>query len=89
MRFFERVAETNASVRETERAAKTIQVKKHQRRQSAASADDTTAEYRQLLERALSTKVEIRHHQGTGSLTVHFYSEEELREIVKKVLGKE
>jgi len=89
MRFFERVVQTNASVRETERAAKKIQTKKHTEHSSAASSNDTISEYRQILERALSTKVEINHRKGTGSLTVHFYSEEELREIVKKVIGKD
>ena len=88
MRFFERVVETKASVRQTEEAAKKIQAKKHMR-SSAASSDEAISEYRQLLERVLSTKVEIHNHKGVGSLTVHFYSEEELREIVKKVIGKD
>lgn len=89
MRFFERVVQTNASVRETERAAQKIQAKKHLPHPSVSSADEIVSEYRQLLERALSTKVEIRHNQGTGSLTVHFFSEEELREIVRNIVGED
>ena len=93
MRFFDRVVQTNASVRETERAAQKIQSKKRAAHfaapSSASSGSDNISEYRQLLERALSTKVEIRHHKGTGALTVHFFSDEELVEIIKKIVGEE
>ena len=89
MKFFERVVQTGASVRETEEAARRVQhAKKSHLATSARSSGGNTHEYRNLLESTLGTKVNIVEKQGRGSINVEFYSEEELEEIVRKILGK-
>lgn len=89
MRFFERVVATNASVRETEDAARRLARKSKRPAASALSSGHTDVdEYRRLLEGAFGTKVAITERRGKGAIRVEFYSSEELGEIVKKILGR-
>lgn len=88
LRFFERVVQTQASVRETEVAAKQISKRKptvvssHLRGGTSAGTYDAE---RRILEQAFGTKVEITRKADGGTVTVHFYNEEDLQEIVRKV----
>ncbi len=88
-KFFDKVVQHGLSVRETERMAK----EQRERLKSAGApqeqlTDDLGSHYRELLEGHLGTKVEVKGGD-TGEVSVHFYSEEELIRVVKKILGKE
>jgi len=90
LKFFERLLQGNFSVRETERAVRKLRQKNQAAANGAADdEDDILDHYRGLLEGELATKVEIDDKDGTGELTIHFYSEEELQRVVKKILGRE
>ena len=89
-KFFDKVVQHGLSVRETEHLAR----EQRQRLktagvfQAAPKSDNLSDHYRSLLESHLGTKVDVDGRE-TGSLTVHFFSEEELARVVKKILGKE
>jgi ParB family transcriptional regulator, chromosome partitioning protein len=89
-KFFDKVVQHGLSVRETEHMAK--EQKKRQRQASYAQRGDQEEDlgrhYRNLLESHLGTKVEVTGDEA-GTVAVHFYSEEELIRVVKKMLGKE
>jgi len=89
IKFFERVVEGNFSVRDTEKAVRKIQEKGRHQDDEILDGENFTDHYRQLLEGELSTKVEIKESKGTGEVAIHFYSEEELQRVVKKILRKE
>ena len=88
MSFFERVMVGNLSVRETERIGRKVKVGRPAV-QAATNEDETIDHYRGLLEGELATKVEISDKAGSGEVTIHFYSEEELQRVVRKILGKD
>lgn len=89
LRFFERVVQVGASVRETEAAAKQLT----KRRPVVVKAHVRDAGHyeteRRSLEQALGTKVEITRQGDGGTITVHFYSTEELGEVVRKIAPRE
>lgn len=87
LKFFERVSSGEVSVRDTEKAGKAI--KQQAQGKKPAESADGVEHYKELLEGRFGTKVAISAKQGSGDLTIHFYSEEELVEIVKKMLGEE
>lgn len=93
MRFFERVVQTGANVRDTEKAARKIQQQKKGPGAFSSSresdSEDAMSDYRELLESHLGTKVQISERDGSGTLQVHFFSDEELTEIVKKIIGRD
>ncbi|MFA5954787.1 MAG: ParB/RepB/Spo0J family partition protein [Patescibacteria group bacterium] len=88
IRFFDRLVAGNFSVRETEQAVRKLRQKSNATSSNEDDGDDLLDHYRGLLEGELATKVEINDHEGSGALTIHFYSEEELRRVIKKILGK-
>jgi ParB family chromosome partitioning protein len=83
MRIFKEIVRNNLSVRVAEVQARKVSVRKHSRilRQDAnlrASAEQ--------LQDALGTKVEIKKSGQQGAILVHFYSGEELQEIIRKIV---
>lgn len=89
LKFFQKVTTHNLTVRDTERLAKQQRERlRGPRPQSGAADDDLLTHYRSLLESHLGTKVEVSG-DDTGTLAVHFYSEEELVRVVRKILGKD
>lgn len=87
IKFFERVSSGEVSVRDTERAGKVM--KQQAQGKKPIESAEGVEHYKELLEGRFGTKVAISAKQGSGDLTIHFYSEEELVEIVKKMLGEE
>ncbi|MFA5124552.1 MAG: ParB/RepB/Spo0J family partition protein [Patescibacteria group bacterium] len=78
----QRILENKMSVREAEKAAKVIVVKRNLRK---VSFDPETKQMEEDLASALGTKIEIRRHGGVGQITIKFFSNEELRSIVNKI----
>lgn len=89
---WERVVKDGLNVRETERmvrewggGSKRARAKKPETRGPEA----VTAGFQEALQRSLGTKVALRRSkQGRGSLTIHFYSDEELTGILERILGE-
>lgn len=86
--FFDRVVKGNFSVRDTEEAGRKIKHQKIAQTSSASKEENLAEHYRGLLESVFGTKVEIANERGQGHIKVEFYSEEELQEVVRKMLNK-
>ena len=69
------------SVRQTERATQPAEA----RRKGAAKETEAERDVRQRLQRALGTKVELKHRAGRGTLTVHFGSFAELDALLQRM----
>jgi ParB family chromosome partitioning protein len=67
------------SVRQTERAVQQPKPKRGSRRETEAERDT-----RQRIQRALGTKVDLRHRGGRGALTIHFASFSELESLMQR-----
>lgn len=69
------------SVRQTERATQPAQP----RRKGAGRETDAERDVRHRLQRALGTRVDVRHKGGKGSLVVHFASYAELDGLMQRL----
>lgn len=83
-KLFKEILSDNLSVRKTESIAGKVIVKKHSRIRNTKDANMTEKE--ESLQEALGTKVEINHKKGQGIVSIHFYSNEELQEIIRKII---
>jgi ParB family transcriptional regulator, chromosome partitioning protein len=83
VRIFKEILKNNLSVRLTEAQAKKVSVKKHLR---LLRKDANLREKEEQLQEALGTKVEIKKSGQQGAILVHFYSGEELLEIIRKII---
>lgn len=81
-RIFNEIVKNSLSVRRTEAQAKTVSVRRHIRR---VSQDPNLAEKENNLQAVLGTKVEIRQKGDQGTVTIHYYSPEELQEIIRTI----
>ncbi|MDA0271358.1 MAG: ParB/RepB/Spo0J family partition protein [Chloroflexi bacterium] len=91
---WERVVKDGLNVRETERMVREwAGAPKRPTRTKAPEVrgpEAVTAGFQEALQRSLGTKVALRRSkQGKGSLTIHFYSDEELTGILERILGEE
>lgn len=82
MKFFERVLKQDLTVRAVEGQARKVVVKSHLRKVK----DPNLAALEEKLQAALGTKVNIKKSGETGQIVIEFYSEEELGEIVGKIV---
>jgi len=74
------------SVRETEEYVRRLKGEKTQSKPKPAPLADIVA-LEERLQSSLGTKVNLRHSkQGRGTLTLHFYSDEELNSLLDKLL---
>ncbi len=81
------VAEKGLSVREAEKIA---QKPPAQQRLPLPSGKDPVAHEVELaLQNALGVEVSVKYHAGKGSLTLNYYSKEQLFEFANKLGGKE
>lgn len=69
------------SVRQTERASQPAQP----RRKGNGRETDAERDVRQRLQRALGTRVDVRHKSGKGTLVVHFASYAELEGLMQRL----
>ncbi len=89
-RAWEEVVEAGLNVRQTERL-----VRKRTRPATAHTAparpvDPEIGALQESLQRGLGTKVSLRRNKrGTGAVTIHFYSDEELEGLLARLLGAE
>lgn len=81
-KIFKDILRDNLSVRSVESAVKKVVVRKHTR---SRSKDPNLEAKEQQLQEALGTKVEISKTGQQGTVKIHFYSGEELYEIIKKI----
>jgi ParB family chromosome partitioning protein len=92
MRFFDRIVQGGFSVRETEAAGRQVQKRDKKNVSSTDREDDDenlVTHYKGLLEGQLATKVDISEKQGTGTVSIHFFSEEELQRVVRAIIKAE
>lgn len=82
-KLFKEVSREQLSVRGTESRAKHVSVKRHSRQ---IKSDPNLKVKEDLLQESLGTRVELKRSGGGGSITVHFYSSEELNEIIRKII---
>ncbi len=80
-KLFREVLKSGLSVRITESQARRVSVRQHARR----AKDPNILEKEDMLQAALGTKVEIRRKGKRGTITVHYYSAEELQAIIRKI----
>ncbi|MFA5020795.1 MAG: ParB/RepB/Spo0J family partition protein [Patescibacteria group bacterium] len=78
----ENIINRKMTVREAEKATKNIVIEKHIRN---VKYDPELRAMEERVAAALGTKVDIRRHGGTGQITIKFFSNEELRSIVRKI----
>lgn len=80
------VARRGLNVRQTEQLVKRLQAPRSPRAQPAAGR---RAEWEDLLRRSLATKVEIQRRGRQGTIRIHFYSEEDLENLVDRLAADE
>lgn len=81
-KLFKEILNTKLSVRATEGKVKKSTVRKHTRR---TSKDPNLLEKEEQLQATLGTRVEIVKKGNSGHVMIHFYSGEELQEIINKI----
>jgi len=82
-RLFKEILKNKLSVRLTESQVRKAAVKKHTRQKTI---DPNLQDKVDVLQQSLGTKVEIKKQGGQGTIGIHFYSAEELHEIINKII---
>lgn len=82
-KLFKKILKSNFSVRQTEDQVKNISVKGHTRK---IKSDPYITSKEKELRDILGTKVKINKKGVRGQIVIDFYSEEELSEILKKII---
>ncbi len=83
LKHFEKILKNDLTLRETEGAVKRVRGGRGKKR-TIANPNLTAKE--ELLRSALGTKVEIKKRGKNGQVIIHFYSDEELNGIVRKIV---
>lgn len=83
IKFLEKILLHDLNVRETEKQSKKVKVKGHVRK---TKVDPLVVDKKQALREALGTKIDIDSKNGKGRIIIHFFSSEELAEVVKKII---
>lgn len=78
----ERIISGKMTVREAEKAAKDVVVRKNLR---PTKFDPEARAIEDRIAASLGTKVEVRRHGGVGQITIKFFSNEELNSIADKI----
>ena len=87
MAAFDKVLRSDLSVRQTEELVRRLLGQKEARPARAASEVETDALAERLRDH-LGTRVSLRRGRKGGTITLHFYSDEELNAISEKILGE-
>lgn len=80
--LFEMILKSNLTVRQTEDKTKEISVRTHKR---MIHIDPETKELENKLAEILGTKVKVTKSGGGGRITIEYYSDEELNNILSKI----
>src|SRR3989344_3518824 len=83
LKIFEKILKLNLTVRETEGEVKKVAVKSHLK--TVGQKDLEILEKEDALRKALNTKVAINKKGEAGTVTIDFYSLEELNDLIKKI----
>lgn len=94
VQLLERVIKDGLNVRETERIVRewTGAPERSARvpKPTDRGAEAVTAGFQDALQRALGTRVALRRgRKGKGTLTIHFYNDDDLTGILERILGPE
>lgn len=81
--IFKDIISNKLSVRKAEAKVQKVKVRNHSR--IIASSDPNLTAKQDILQESLGTKVEIKENDGQGTITIHYYSKEELNEIIRKI----
>jgi len=84
LEFFKKIIRFGLNVRETESVARKVLVKKHER--IIGRADPLIQDKENQLRETLGTRVNIKKFGRGGEIIINFYSEEELEEIIRKII---
>lgn len=85
LKYFEKILKNNLTLRQTEGAVKRARRGKIQ---EASNFNPSLAAKEETLRNALGTKVEIKKRGQSGQILIHFYSDEELNGILRKITKK-
>lgn len=86
-RIYEEIRSSKLSVRDAENAARRILGRELQpRRRFGSPGDAETADWQTRLQEMFGTKVQVQKLGDRGKIVIEFYSDEELRGIIDKVL---
>jgi ParB family chromosome partitioning protein len=88
MAAFDRVLRSDLSVRQTEELVRRLLGQKEARPARAPREVETEALAERLRDH-LGTRVSLRRGRKGGTITLHFYSDEELNAISEKILGEQ
>jgi ParB family chromosome partitioning protein len=83
--LFKKILKFNLNVREAESAVKKVKVRSHER---IIAKDPDLADKEEQLRNALNTKVSINKKGDGGTVTIDFYSTEELNGIINKIVNQ-
>lgn len=83
LELLKRILEDKMSSSQTEKASREIVIKKKIR---PVHFDPEVRAKEEELEKSLGTKVEIKKSGGSGQIIIKFFSDEEFREIIDKIL---
>ena len=87
-RAWREVVERGLNVRQTERMVRRLRTPKAAAPARARRVDPEVEALAESLRRSLGTKVTLRRNKsGNGSVTIHFYSDEELDGLLERLLG--
>ncbi|MDD5043563.1 MAG: ParB/RepB/Spo0J family partition protein [Patescibacteria group bacterium] len=81
LKFVRKILKDELSVRASEEAVRSVTVKSHVRR-----VDSNLAAYEEELRHALGAKVNIKKSGQGGRIVIEYYSEEELSDIISKII---
>lgn len=81
------VISQDLNVRQTEELVRKLKGHKVKKKSKAGASADVQALEAELRD-ALGTKVSLKHARGKGTLTLHYYSDEELDKLVNRLLKR-
>ncbi len=79
-----KILQNSYNVREAEKAGKEVVVQKHIRN---LRFDPEARAMEEKLQQVLATKVEVKRSGGAGQIIIKFFSDDEFREIMNKILS--
>jgi len=85
LKLFQQIIRKQLNVQDAQKAARQVVVKKHLR---SIKIDSNILVKEERLENSLGTKVKIKKRGGHGQIIIEFYSDEELNEIINKIISK-
>lgn len=84
LKIFYKILDSNLSVKESQREVKKINVKAHKR--SVSEKEAKLLEWEEKMKDFFGQKVNISKRGSRGNITVEFFSDEEMLEIIRKIL---